>query len=135
MFYTYAHYKPEGGLFYIGKGKRRRAFQMDNRNSHWNNIVNKYGKPHVELLASWDTEEEALDHERLGHAILDVFDTEPLPQTDAYWSHPKVTVTPHTSFAGSGTMSRWTDLFLDNLKRFSRDQPLHNRVDPASFTD
>lgn len=65
MFYTYAHYKPEGGLFYIGKGKRRRAYSMDGRNSHWQNIVNKYGRPHVELLASWKTEEEALDHERL----------------------------------------------------------------------
>lgn len=65
MFYTYAHYKPEGGLFYIGKGKKKRAYQMDGRNSHWNNIVNKYGKPHVELLASWDTEEEAFSHEKL----------------------------------------------------------------------
>ena len=65
MFFTYAHYKPEGGLFYIGKGKRRRAYAMDGRNSHWQNIVNKYGRPHVELLARWDTETEALDHERL----------------------------------------------------------------------
>ena len=65
MFYTYAHYKPEGGLFYIGKGKPRRAYSMDTRNDHWQNVVNKYGRPHVELLASWDTEEEALDHERL----------------------------------------------------------------------
>jgi hypothetical protein len=65
VFYTYAHYKPEGGLFYIGKGKRRRAYQMDGRNSHWQNIVHKYGKPHVELLASWKTEEEAFSHEKL----------------------------------------------------------------------
>ncbi len=65
MFFTYAHYKPEGGLFYIGKGKRRRAYAMDNRNPYWQNIVNKYGKPHVELLARWDTEQEALDHEKL----------------------------------------------------------------------
>lgn len=65
MFYTYAHYKPDGGLFYIGKGKRRRAYAMDGRNSHWHNIVNKYGKPNIELLAKWDTEQEALDHERL----------------------------------------------------------------------
>lgn len=65
MFYTYAHYKPEGGLFYIGKGKRRRAYAMDGRNSHWQNIVNKYGRPHVELLAKWDTEQEAFDHEKL----------------------------------------------------------------------
>ena len=65
MFYTYAHYKPEGGLFYIGKGKRRRAYAMDGRNSHWQNIVNKYGRPYVELLAKWDTEQEAFDHEKL----------------------------------------------------------------------
>jgi hypothetical protein len=65
MFYTYAHYKPEGGLFYIGKGKRRRAYAMDGRNSHWQNIVNKYGRPHVELLAKWDTETDALNHEKL----------------------------------------------------------------------
>jgi hypothetical protein len=38
---------------------------MDTRNDHWQKVVNKYGRPHVELLASWDTEEEALDHERL----------------------------------------------------------------------
>lgn len=65
MFYTYAHYKPEGGLFYIGKGKRRRAYAMDGRNSHWQNIVNKYGRPCVKLLASWDTEEAAFDHEKV----------------------------------------------------------------------
>ncbi len=65
MYFTYAHYKPEGGLFYIGKGKRRRAYDMDGRNSYWQNIVNKYGRPHVELLACWGTEREALDHEIL----------------------------------------------------------------------
>lgn len=65
MFCTYAHYKPQGGLFYIGKGKPRRAYAMDGRNPHWHNVVNKYGRPHVEILARWDTEEEALDHERL----------------------------------------------------------------------
>lgn len=65
MYFTYAHYKPEGGLFYIGKGKRRHAYAMDGRNSHWQNIVNKYGKPTVKLLAGWDTEQEAFDHEKL----------------------------------------------------------------------
>lgn len=65
MFFTYAHYKPEGGLFYIGKGKRSRAYAMSNRNPYWNNIVAKYGKPTVKLLAGWNTEQEAFDHEKL----------------------------------------------------------------------
>jgi hypothetical protein len=63
--YTYAHYKPQGGIFYIGKGQGHRAFQFTGRNPYWNNVVNKYGKPHVEILAYWDTEAEAYSHEAL----------------------------------------------------------------------
>ncbi|PIL21232.1 hypothetical protein P775_05395 [Puniceibacterium antarcticum] len=37
----------------------------------------------------------ALDSGQIGHATLDVFRVEPLPQDDPYWAHPKVTVTPH----------------------------------------
>ncbi len=37
----------------------------------------------------------ALDSGHLRHATMDVFDVEPLPPEDPYWSHPKVTVTPH----------------------------------------
>jgi glyoxylate/hydroxypyruvate reductase A len=37
----------------------------------------------------------ALDDGRLRHATLDVFRTEPLPQSHPFWSHPHVTVTPH----------------------------------------
>ena len=38
-----------------------------------------------------------LDEGHLGGATLDVFRVEPLPDDDPYWSHPKVTVTPHLS--------------------------------------
>lgn len=65
MFYTYAHYKPEGGLFYIGKGIKNRAYDMKMRNVYWKNVVAKYGNPVVEILANWKTEEEALSHEKL----------------------------------------------------------------------
>jgi glyoxylate/hydroxypyruvate reductase A len=37
----------------------------------------------------------ALDSEKLSHAYLDVFETEPLPENHPFWSHPKITVTPH----------------------------------------
>ena len=45
---------------------------------------------------------EALDSDRLAAATLDVFHTEPLPTDDPLWSHPKVNMTCHTSFSGSG---------------------------------
>jgi len=38
-----------------------------------------------------------IDSGRLAGATLDVFRTEPLPADHAFWKHPKVTVTPHTS--------------------------------------
>ena len=70
MFYTYAHYTPQGRLFYIGKGQGKRAYAFYQRGSHWSNIVNKYGKPDVQILANWDTESEALNHEIL---LIDCF--------------------------------------------------------------
>lgn len=39
----------------------------------------------------------ALDSGRVRRAVLDVFETEPLPATDWRWTHPWVTVTPHVS--------------------------------------
>ena len=40
---------------------------------------------------------DALDQGHLSHAVLDVFDIEPLPQDSALWRHPKITVLPHIS--------------------------------------
>lgn len=39
----------------------------------------------------------ALDGGRLRHAVLDVFDTEPLPHGHPFWRHPRVTVLPHAA--------------------------------------
>ena len=39
----------------------------------------------------------ALDSGHLAGATLDVFRTEPLPPDHAFWTHPKITLTPHTS--------------------------------------
>lgn len=38
-----------------------------------------------------------IDCGHLSGATLDVFRTEPLPQSHPFWHHPKITVTPHTS--------------------------------------
>jgi len=37
----------------------------------------------------------AIDSGHLAGATLDVFQTEPLPQSSVLWNHPKITVTPH----------------------------------------
>jgi hypothetical protein len=65
MFYTYAHYrKDDGRLFYIGKGKGKRAYQTSARRStFWNRVVNKHGRT-VEILASWEDEVSAFAHEK-----------------------------------------------------------------------
>ena len=39
----------------------------------------------------------ALDPGHLSHAYLDVFETEPLPREHPFWTHPKVTITPHVA--------------------------------------
>jgi hypothetical protein len=65
MFCTYAHYTPQGRLFYIGKGSEKRAKALKGRNKYWHRVVQKHGKPDIQVLAHWDTNEEACNHEIL----------------------------------------------------------------------
>ncbi len=75
----------------------------------------------------------ALDSGQLATAVLDVFHTEPLPAGDPLWTHPKVRLTSHTSFAGSGGRARWDKLFLDNIVRFAQGEVLANEVNPRDI--
>lgn len=82
MFYTYAHYKPDNSVFYIGKGRGRRAWAKDNRNPHWHHVTAKHGEHKVEVLAQWPTEQEAFEHEKfliwcfrdMGYSMANVTD-------------------------------------------------------------
>ena len=75
----------------------------------------------------------ALDVGQLEAAILDVFHAEPLPEDDPLWAHQCVRITPHTSFAGDGVQDRWDQLFLNNIGRFVRGEPLDRVFDPAGL--
>lgn len=71
----------------------------------------------------------ALDTGHLGHATLDTFRIEPLPADHRFWSHPKVTVTPHiASETRPATASR---AIAENIARAEAGQPLLHLVDPA----
>lgn len=66
-------------------------------------------------------------------AILDVFDPEPLESDSPLWDMDNVVITPHSSNAGSGTHSRGDRLFLENLSRYLKGQPLLHEADPKGL--
>ncbi len=70
---------------------------------------------------------DALDLERLGHAVLDVFPEEPLPADSPLWRHPKVTVTPHHS--GPSTPRQLIPDIQENLDRYAKGQAIVGAVD------
>lgn len=69
----------------------------------------------------------ALDSGQVGQATLDVFREEPLPPDHPFWSHPKVTVTPHVAAATRpATAAR---VIAENLRRGEAGLPLLHLVD------
>ena len=69
----------------------------------------------------------ALDSGQLSEAVLDVFSTEPLPEGNPLWRHPKVTLTPHNAaLTGSETGAREV---AANLQRVLAGERPHNIVD------
>lgn len=69
----------------------------------------------------------ALDSGQIGHATLDVFRVEPLPQDHPFWSHPRVTVTPHIA---ADTRAETAVLVIaENIRRGVLGEPFINLVD------
>lgn len=82
-------------------------------------------------LVDHDALREALDNGRVGHASLDVTEPEPPPLDHWLYRHPRVTLTPHISWAAGDVQRASVQKFQDNLGRFLSAQPLLDRVDPA----
>jgi phosphoglycerate dehydrogenase-like enzyme len=76
---------------------------------------------------------EALDQGQIDHAVLDVFAKEPLPENSPLWQHPRVTLTPHSSNRGAGTVGRGQLLFQENLTAYLAEKRLRNPVDLSFF--
>ena len=71
---------------------------------------------------------EALMNKTIGGAVLDVTASEPIPADSKLWDCPNTILTQHS---GGGQQSEYeglVTLFLENLEKFEKRQPLNNEV-------
>ena len=71
----------------------------------------------------------ALDAGHLAHAVLDVFQAEPLAPEHPFWRHPGVTVLPHVAALTDRRSA--AAVVADNLGRLARGEPVRHRVERA----
>ena len=64
-----------------------------------------------------DTEALLPALDRLGGAVLDVFEEEPIPPDHPLWDKENVLLTPHNSFVGEGDEERLARVILDSLRK------------------
>ncbi|MGE5618692.1 MAG: D-2-hydroxyacid dehydrogenase [Sphingomonadaceae bacterium] len=72
----------------------------------------------------------ALQEGWIAGAGLDVTTPEPLPEDSPLWDMPNVILGQHTSGSSPLNAGRITAIFLENLGRYLRQEPLINLVDP-----
>jgi glyoxylate/hydroxypyruvate reductase A len=71
----------------------------------------------------------ALGSGRLGHAVLDVFEHEPLDAKHPFWRHPKVTVLPHVAALTDARSA--AALVASNVHALAGGQPIAHLIDRA----
>lgn len=69
----------------------------------------------------------ALDSGHLSGAMIDVTDPEPLPAGHAFWTHPKILLTPHV--ASETRPETAVDVVIENIRRYDRG------LDPIGLID
>ena len=99
-----------------------RAFRMM-KNSAF--LVNTARGPIVDEAALID----ALMSGEIAGAGLDVFETEPLPETSPLWEMENVIITTHSAGVSSYRPQRTVDFFCENLRRFLAGKPLLNETE------
>ncbi|MGH1482947.1 MAG: D-2-hydroxyacid dehydrogenase [Geminicoccales bacterium] len=73
----------------------------------------------------------ALQAGQLGGAVIDVTEDEPLPVDHAFWRCPNTIVTQHSGGGTADELDRKIDVFLANLARYRKNEPLEGLVDFA----
>jgi phosphoglycerate dehydrogenase-like enzyme len=82
-------------------------------------------------LVDQDALRLALDDGRVAMATLDTVDPEPLPEGHWLYSHPKVRLSAHVSWASPAGMDRTLEIFVDNLRRYAAGEQVLHVVDAA----
>ncbi|MGI5309083.1 2-hydroxyacid dehydrogenase [Rheinheimera sp. WS51] len=70
---------------------------------------------------------DALDSGKLQAACLDVFRQEPLANTDPFWQHPAILITPHISAVTN--LNSAIEQTLLNYQRYKQGLPMLNVID------
>lgn len=71
-----------------------------------------------------------LKEKKIQHAVLDVFQIEPLPEDSALWSLENCTISPHVSSQSGKYLDRALKIFKSNLMKYiNGDFHLENLVD------
>lgn len=70
---------------------------------------------------------DALRHNKLAGAALDVFDEEPIPQDNPLWDTPNLSITAHVAAVSHSSLI--VPIFVDNYRRYSEEQPLKFVID------
>ena len=87
------------------------------------------------LIDRWYTDAfvEAMQSGHLSAAALDVFEEEPLPPESPLWDLPNLLISAHSSVSVDRYAEDVFELFVDNLERYVRDEPLRNQMDMAAL--
>ncbi|MGU9957718.1 MAG: D-2-hydroxyacid dehydrogenase [Arenicellales bacterium WSBS_2016_MAG_OTU3] len=72
---------------------------------------------------------KALQSNKIAGAALDVYESEPLPESSPLWKLPNVFVSPHISGDFFEVDLVMVNKFLENFKRYKSNHPLLNLVD------
>ena len=74
---------------------------------------------------------DALESGRLGGAALDVFRTEPLPETSRLWNTRNLLITPHVAgnLTLEHTMDRNVEMFCEDLLNYANGSTMKHVVD------
>ncbi|QCR33740.1 NAD(P)-dependent oxidoreductase [Lysinibacillus sp. SGAir0095] len=81
-------------------------------------------------LVSTDVLVRALEENQILHAVLDVFEEEPLPLNSRLWELDNITISPHCSSHSSRYLERSFEIFIPSLKKYLNGETgIENKMD------